>query len=162
MLLPFTDSLMVTSHYDDEMRQLADRHYSRRTPGARQFCYSGRKLVLRDPLGAVLFVWMYPDSGLRMDGRVGYNCAIFRNESPRRSSEIILEAERFAVEKWGSGPAYTFVDSREIRSTQPGYCFLMAGWDYQRDAQGKPLLTTKGKHILQKLLATSSRVAQAE
>jgi hypothetical protein len=93
--LPFNDNLIVTSHYDDEMRQLADRHYSRRTPGARQFCYSGRKLVLRNPLGTVLFVWMYPDAGLRMDGRVGYNCTIFRNESPRRSSEIILEAERF-------------------------------------------------------------------
>lgn len=109
-------------------------------------------MVLRNPLATVLFVWMYPDSGLRMDGRVGYNCAIFRNESPRRSSEIILEAEQFAIEQWGSGPAYTFVDSAKIRSTHPGYCFLMAGWDYSRDEKGTPILTTKGKHILEKFL----------
>jgi hypothetical protein len=44
------------------------------------------------------------------------------------------------------------VDSREIRSTHPGYCFLMAGWDYARDAKGNPVLTTKGKHILEKSL----------
>ena len=61
MLLPLTDGLMKTTHFDDECRQLADRHYSRRTVGARQFAYSGRKLVLRDAGGLVLFVWMFPD-----------------------------------------------------------------------------------------------------
>jgi hypothetical protein len=30
------------------MAALADRHYSRRTIGKRQFMYSGRKLVLRN------------------------------------------------------------------------------------------------------------------
>src|SRR5947208_672318 len=103
MLLPFSDGLIRTTHFDDECRQLADRHYSRRTVGAKQFAYSGRKLVLRDALGSVLFVWMNPDPAMRMDGQTGYNCAIFRNESQRRSSEIILEAEALAVEKWGLG-----------------------------------------------------------
>ena len=37
MLLPFWDGLVVTNHFDAECSQLADRHYSRRTPGARQF-----------------------------------------------------------------------------------------------------------------------------
>jgi hypothetical protein len=154
MLLSFTDAdgLIITNHFDPEMAALADRHYSRRTIGARQFAYSGRKIVLRNAEGTVLFVWMYPLSELRFDGRVGCNCSIFRNESQRRSSEIILEAEKIAVEKWGELPAYTFVDSAKIRSTHPGYCFLMAGWDYERDAKGHPLLTTKGKHILKKFL----------
>jgi len=139
MLLPFSDGLIRTTHFDSEMAELADRHYSRRTPGARQFCYSGRKLVLRDAAGLVLFVWMYPDPALRMDGQTGANCAIFRNESGRWSSDIILEAEQHALGKWPELQRfYTYVDPRKIRSTNPGYCpgycFLMAGWKKIRRA----------------------------
>jgi len=143
MLLPFTTRLTVTTHFDPEMAALADRHYSRRTPGARQFCYSGRKIVLRDSPGLVLFVWMYPDPTFRMDNHTGYYCSIFRNESGRKSSEIILEAEQFAVARWGSGRAYTFVDGRKVRSTNPGYCFQIAGWTKAGESKG-------GKTILEK------------
>ncbi len=145
MLLRLFDGLVKTTHFDSEMAALADRHYSRRTVGARQFCYSGRKLVLRDAEGLVLFVWMFPDHTLRMDGRRGYNCAIFRNESVRRSSDIILEAEGHAVDRWGAGPAYTFVDPKKIASPNPGYCFKVAGWKYTG-------LTSSGKHVLEKVL----------
>jgi hypothetical protein len=145
MYLPFTDGLIRTTHFDDECRQLADRHYSRRTRGARQFVYAGRKLVLRDSVGDVLFVWMYPDPALRMDGQTGYNCAIFRNESRRRSSDIIREAEGWAFEKWGPHRLYTYVDPAEIRSVNPGYCFKMAGWTFER-------VTRSGKHLLIKAL----------
>lgn len=143
MLLPFTAGLIRTTHFDQECRQLADRHYSRRTIGAKQFAYSGRKLVLRDALGDVLFVWMYPDSSMRMDGQEGYNCAMFRNESKRRSSEIILEAEAMAIEKWGPGRMYTYVDPGKIQSRNPGYCFKVAGWKFVGLSKG-------GKHLLVK------------
>jgi hypothetical protein len=49
------DSLYATTHFDPAMAALADRHYSRRTPGARQFLSSGRKLVLRNAAGTILF-----------------------------------------------------------------------------------------------------------
>ena len=97
MLLKFTEGLVRTNHFDPEMAALADRHYSRRTVGARQFCYAGRKLVLRNAEATVLFVWMWPFEEMRMDGQKGYSCSIFRNESERRSSEIILEAEALAI-----------------------------------------------------------------
>lgn len=145
MLLPLSDGLMRTSPFDSECAELADRHYSRRTIGAKQFAYNGRKLVLRDQAGLVLFVWMFPDPTLRMDGQTGYNNAIFRNESTRRSSEIILEAEALAVEKWGPNRAYTYIDPREVVSANPGYCFKCAGWTrigYAKD----------GKHLLVKEL----------
>jgi hypothetical protein len=135
MLLPLFEGLQKTSHFDVEMAMLADRHYSRRTKGARQFCYAGRKLVLRDNAGDVLFVWMWPFDHLRMDNQTGFNCAIFRNESKRRSSDIILEAEEHAVEKWGPNRFYTYVDARKVKSPNPGYCFKMAGW--QRTGQSK-------------------------
>lgn len=143
MLLPLFDGLVRTTHFDGECAELADRHYSRRTVGARQFCYSGRKLVLRNNEGTVLWVWMYPDDALRMDGQKGYNCAIFRNESPRRSSEIILEAERLAVERWGPNRGYTYIDPQKVRSPNPGYCYKLAGWRFVRRSAG-------GKHLLVK------------
>jgi hypothetical protein len=143
MLLPLWDGLVRTTHFDEEMARLADRHYSRRTVGARQFCYSGRKLVLRDTAGSVLFVWMWPDDDKRMDDQTGYNCAIFRNESARRSSAIILEAEQLAIQKWGPRRMYTYVDPARIASVNPGYCFKVAGWRFER-------LSASGKHLLVK------------
>jgi hypothetical protein len=145
MLLPFTDGLMKTTPFDDECRQLADRHYSRRSVGARQFAYNGRKLVLRDAAGLVLFVWMYPDAALRMDGQTGYNNTIFRNESSRLSSEIILEAEQHAVRRWGPNRAYTYIDPTQIKSANPGHCFKCAGWRFVR-------YSADGKHLLEKQL----------
>jgi len=137
MLLPFETGLVRTTHFDPEMAALADRHYSRRD--------SGRKLVLRNAEGTVLFVWMFPDASLRMDTQTGYNCVIFRNESTRRSSEIILEAEKLAVAKWGPNRAYTFIDGKKIRSVNPGYCYKVAGWKFEGRTKG-------GKDILAKQL----------
>jgi hypothetical protein len=136
---------MQTTPFDAEMASLADRHYSRRKVGNRQFCNNGRKLVLRNAEGTVLFVWMFPDPSLRFDTQTGYNCTIFRNESTRRSSEIILEAERFVIAKWGPNRAYTFVDPRKVKSSNPGWCFIAAGWR----VCGK---TKSGKRILEKEL----------
>lgn len=143
MLLPFHDGLMWTTHFDPEMAVLADRHYSRRTIGARQFLYSGRKLVLRNAEGSILFAWIYPDESMRMDGQTGYNNAIFRNESQRRSSDIILEAEWLAFAKWGPNRLYTYIDAGKVKSPNPGYCFKMAGWRFER-------LSKAGKHLLVK------------
>jgi hypothetical protein len=60
VLLPFSTDLIETTQWDQEMRLLADRHYSRRTVGAKQFLYAGRKLVIRNAEGTVLFAWIYP------------------------------------------------------------------------------------------------------
>lgn len=63
----FEDELIATTPFDWDMATLADRHYSRRTIGSRQFLYSGRKLVIRNRAGTVLFGWIWPDDALRMD-----------------------------------------------------------------------------------------------
>ena len=132
------------------MALLADRHYSRRTVGARQFLYNGRKIVIRDALGLVLFGWMFPDEDKRMDGQAGYNCAIFRNESPRRSSEIILECEAIAIERWGLNRMYTYVNPAKIASSNPGYCFKQAGWGNVRNPDGSIRVSKSGQHLLEK------------
>lgn len=132
------------------MAMLADRHYSRRTVGARQFLYSGRKIVIRDALGDVLFGWLYPEPTLRMDGQTGYNCAIFRNESSRRSSDIILECEAIAIERWGPNRMYTYVNPCKIASPNPGYCFKQAGWANVRNEDGSIRISKTGQHLLEK------------
>ena len=143
MQFAFHNGLIVTNHFDQECRLLADRHYSRRTVGARQFLYSGRKIVLRDAAADVLFAWIFPDPAMRMDNQTGYNCAIFRNESSRRSSEIILEAEKIAFDRWGPDRLYTYVNPSKIKSANPGYCFKCAGWRYVS-------LSKSGQHLLVK------------
>ena len=92
-----------------------------------------------------LFAWIFPDPSMRMDGQTGYNCAIFRNESARRSSDIILEAEQIAFDKWGPHRLYTYIDQTKIKSANPGYCYKCAGWKYVGLSKG-------GKHLLAKEL----------
>lgn len=156
MLLPFTDGLIRTTPFDGEMSMFADRHYSRRTVGARQFLYSGRKLVLRNSEGTVLFGWIFPDEDKRMDGQTGFNCAIFRNESHRKSSEIILEAERAAFAKWGPNRLYTYVDPAKTRVIKfrgqriVGFCFRKAGWKPRLKKNGQPHLSKAGQWLFVK------------
>ena len=86
----------------------------------------GERLVLLTPDGRGLFVWRR--QRYRLDQQTGVNCAVFRNEGPTLSSALILEAEGWAWQKWPGERLFTFVDSTKVRSTNPGFCFLKAGW----------------------------------
>ena len=128
-------------------RAMANRHYSARHykdgRKVRLFIGPGEKLALLTPDKKALFAWRkckYPGA----DGQTGVNCTIFRNEGPLLSSELILEAEQFAWEKWPGSRLYTYVDPTKILSTNPGYCFIKAGWI-------KNGLSKKGLIILEKL-----------
>jgi len=141
VLLPFTEDLVLTSAADAEMAILPDRHYSRLRRGRRQFLYAGRKLVIRNSAGTILFGWSWELEGMRMDEQRDYCCSIFRNESSPLSSDVILEAERIARQHWGPGRMFTYVDPAKIRSVNPGYCFKVAGWHFvHRTRDGKHLL----------------------
>ena len=81
------------------------------------------------------------------------NCAVFRNEGPARSSALILAAEVFAARRWPlEDTYYTYVDQRRIRSTNPGYCFLKAGWR----RTGRRTLD-RGLVVLEKAVQTKGR-----
>lgn len=110
-------------------RELFDRHYSRHRyrDGRRPklFVGPGTKLVLITESGDALFVWRkFKDAS----GQQGINCAIFRNESPLLSSTMIMDAERIAWDKWPNERLYTYVKATAIKSSNPGYCFIKAGW----------------------------------
>jgi hypothetical protein len=117
---------IITSDGDPEARALADRHYSRKTKGAKLFCGPGEKLVLITPEKNALFVWR--KNKYRQDGQNGVECTIFRNESSYLSSELIKEAVKIARKKWPGERLFTYVNPRAIKSTDPGHCFKQAGW----------------------------------
>lgn len=124
---------------------LYERHYSayRYRDGRRrsQFVGPGEHIVLLTPNVDALFVWRKFRS---MDPHArGVNCAVFRNEGPTRSSDLILAAETHAAERWPGEPFYTYVRPDAVRSSNPGYCFICAGWRRTRR-------TAKGLHVLEK------------
>jgi hypothetical protein len=110
-------------------RLIFDRHYSRlhyadgRNP--KLFVGPGEKLVMLTDQADALWVWR---KFISDDGQQGVNCAIFRNESPILSSELILDAEEIAWKRWPGQRLFTYIDPRKVKSTNPGYCYKKAGW----------------------------------
>ena len=106
------------------------RHYSARPkPNGyklRQFVAPCVHMVLLTVEQNALWVWTAEQ--WRKDGQVGLNCAVFRNEGERLSSDLILSAEEWAWDKWTEQRVFTYIDGGKIRSVNPGYCFKMAGW----------------------------------
>ena len=134
-----TDNWWLSKDGDAQARALFDRHYSRtRYQDGRQpklFVGPGFKRVLVRPafpwggIGSeydALFVWRDFHSA---DGQQGVCCSIFRNESDVRSSRLILEAEEFIqMSELMSPRFYTYVNAACVRSSNPGFCFIRAGW----------------------------------
>lgn len=121
------------------------RHYSRyiykdgRKPN--RFVGPGERIVLISQCGRALFVWRKFKS---LDKQQGINCSVFRNESDKLSSELILEAEKWAFERWGHTRLYTYVNAAKIKSINPGYCFKVAGYKFSGTTKKAKL------HILEK------------
>lgn len=116
---------------DPRAAALYRRHYScyqykdNRRQRDYRFAGPGEKIVMMTIGCDALFVWRKFIDG---SGQQGINCAIFRNESPVLSSLLILEAEQHAWVRWPGERLYTYVKGDAIRSTNPGYCYKMAGW----------------------------------
>lgn len=139
---------------------IARRHYSakkNRHPKVRQSVGPDGKMLLLTGNSQALFAWRkFKDDS----GQQGVNCAIFRNEGSSGcknsghkhcSSNLIARADEIAWQRWPGERHYTYVDSKEIASSYPGYCFIRAGWRYVRDERGKPMKTKGGLHILERL-----------
>lgn len=106
------------------------------------FVGPGEKVVLRTWEGDACFVWRkFKDDS----GQEGINCAVFRNESRYLSSELIRQADAIADRLWPGERHYTYVDASKVRSTNPGACFLRAGWKRLNER------TKSGKRILERV-----------
>lgn len=90
------------------------------------FAGPGEKIVLLTPCQRALFVWR---KFICADGETGVNCSVFRNEGAGvLSSELIRAADAIAFERWPGQRHFTYVNPRAVRSANPGYCFIRAGW----------------------------------
>lgn len=121
---------------DKACLELYEQHYSAYRYADKRvrklFCGPGDKVVLRTFCGAAFFVWRkFKDKCIDTrtgKPQAGINCAAFRNERAGQSSEFIRQADAIADCLWADRRHYTYVDATKIRSTNPGYCFLVAGW----------------------------------
>ena len=125
---------------------LFNRHYSARRGGDRiRYGMSGpgQTMTLLTVQCDALYIWLN-NQVERYDGQVGLNCTIFRNEGPVLSSELILEAEGLAWQRWPGIRLFTYVWDSKVESINPGYCFKMAGWKTcGRNADGRLTILEK-------------------
>lgn len=134
----FDDGLWVqVERCHPQARALADRHYSRQTPGAREFMSSGKTLVLLTRCARA--VWGCIEN-LDPAGKLRWRCSVFRNEGGGKdgdlvSSDLVREATVRTFEFWRrttgipSVPLQTEVDPKKTRTKRdPGRCFRKAGW----------------------------------
>lgn len=121
----------VSHRFSPAGRRLADRHYSRQTPGSPQFAPPGRCLVLLGDGLAALWVTSWPQYASHAWAGA-WVCSLFRNESAMLSSSLIRQAVAATRWKWPDVPAagiVTFVDVGKVRPKRdPGRCFLLAGF----------------------------------
>jgi len=139
--LDFGAPWVVTRDGDTDGLAIYRRHYSSRAYADGRdpalFVGPGGKLVLIAPDLSALFVWRkFKDDAI--PPQTGVNCAVFRNEGSRLSSDLILAAEPFAWNRWRTETRlYTYVNASKVRAKRdPGRCFRRAGWS--------PCGTTKG------------------
>lgn len=134
---------------DPRAQALYKRHYSvknRRSWWPMGFVPAGDDMVLLTLNCAALFVWKaHRDQDVQLvhrkgydDGQRGINCMIFRNEGAGLSSELIREADDLAWQRWPGERHFTYVADAKVQSSNPGYCFLKAGWQRcGRNADGR-------------------------
>lgn len=124
---------LATHRADPRAFALYRRHYSaRKNAGVWRartcnFMGPGEPMVLLTAACDALFAWA-KNRMPRFDGQVGVCCTVFRNEGSVLSSELIREADELAWSRWPGERHFTYVEDAQVRSANPGYCFLMAGW----------------------------------
>ncbi len=121
----------LTKDGDRTCLAMYERHYSchRYADGRKrtQFVGPGETIALRTASGDACFVWRnYIDHTIPKQD--GVECSFFRNEGPLLSSELIRQADAIADFCWPGERHYTKVRAEAVRSTNPGYCFIVAGW----------------------------------
>lgn len=133
------DGWIPVAREDSLAAEIADRHYSRQTPGAHGFMPPGRCVVFVHVGREGLALWGVV---LNLDpvGTLRWRNTIFRNESDSLSSQLV-ESATFATylewtKKYGALPDVALTTEIDIKATErrrsrwvePGHCYRMAGW----------------------------------
>ena len=136
---------------DARARGMLNRHYSARHyqdgRSVKKSVGPGEYLLLMLADSSAVFAWVR-NTVDRLDGQEGLYCSLFRRESGANilASELIRHAEELAIRRWPTVRRFfTYIDPREIESTNPGYCFLMAGWERDGWSEGGKLRLAKSR-----------------
>lgn len=112
--------------FDSRAVGLYQRHYSSRVnvPVSRWrhkgILGPGESLTLLTIDSKALFAWRYGIDHC-IPSQTGVNCAIFRNEGHILSSELIIEADKLAWDRWPDQLRhYTYINTKKIKSTNQG------------------------------------------
>lgn len=128
--LSFGETWVYVKDGDPTAKSIFDGHYSRyRYADGREpklFVGPGQKVVLITPCARALLVWRKFRSA--DEKQLGVNCAVFRNEGAGLSSKLLCDGMMVAHRRWPGERLYTYVNPTAIRSVNPGFCFLKAGW----------------------------------
>ena|SRR3972149_3194991 len=106
------------------------------------------------------FIWVH-NTTERYDGETGVQCSFFRNESTVLSSELIREACEIAWRKWPGERLWTYVNPSKIKSTNPGACFLKAGWRKCGQSKGGLVILEALAHSIEMIEPRSNVLLQA-
>lgn len=136
----------LTKDGDKSCLALYLRHYSskKRPAGKRlaQFVGPGEHIVLRTGDGDAVWVWrQYKDD--TYPPQHGVECSLFRNEGSILSSILVRQADAVADLCWPGCRHYTKVNPRAVRSKNPGFCFMAAGWRRAGMTQGGLIIFDK-------------------
>jgi hypothetical protein len=133
-------------------------HYSRRTPGSKTFTGVGQEIVLVTSCGRAVWACIRQKTpAVRGSGtsrgrqaatdrktRFIWRNMMFRNLGAGLSSDLVRSATERTYEEWikryGALPAErlrTEIGIKEVRSSNPGCCYLMAGWERDKVVRGK-------------------------
>jgi len=115
-------------------------HYSRRTPGSRSFTGIGREIVLMTADQSAVWAVVLnriPHRGQHAQALYCWRNMVFRNLGSGLSSTLVRDAVTMTrmcwMARYGALPDSPL--RTEVRtdrgSTNPGYCYLMAGWTRQ-------------------------------
>ena len=130
----------VSHRADQKARVIADRHYNRQKPGTPQFVPPGRCFVLRQKRAVWVTSWPFAEYVKHEWGGAWVN-SLFRRQGGRQiASEMIRDAVAATRWFWPETPALgmiTFVDQSKVRQkSQPGRCYLEAGFKYVGKTKG--------------------------
>ena len=133
-------------------------HYSRRTRDAKTFTGVGQEIVLIHESGKAVWACVYQRTpsargsgasrgrGGQTDKRARHiwRNMLFRNLGAGLSSHLIRNALAATYHHWReryndlpTERLRTEIDTRRVKSVNPGYCYLMAGWTRDRVVRGK-------------------------
>lgn len=133
----------LTKDGDKSCLAMYERHYSANKYAdgrvRNQFVGPGENIVLRTADADAIFVWRnYIDDTIPK--QEGVECAVFRNEGPILSSELVRQADAIADVAWPRARHYTKVRASAVRSANAGFCFIKAGWSRCGHTKGGLLL----------------------